>query len=373
MPDLTPYTVRAKDFVDMFNKSRKYNLTFAERLKTAGSAAFTKGIYDYQQKDENESPIHYFLTNQQYDWHLKNENADEIPQQITLFTSPGVQEKIMNYYGYQLVPNITVNSPQIAGVKSAVKRFKDRTGKMPYVYQYGESEVDRQELKPVFYRVQSNKWYGNRDKIFKGVNNFPSQVYLSRDGKLYQSAWDLGDYGTSGTYNGIAEGYSSIQQKLANTLDKKGNITVVYTPPTQITHVMGSKSTAGNIEELPINTINDLMKYYYEGRLFKGENVISNLIDEEQAANILNALRYEVDNTGKIITNRGYTPFLDPETEEYVLQRTLTVPVKDEETGKYKLIMPEIKAKQKQSKKDTEEDKLDAKYNSLLEFYNKLQ
>lgn len=54
-----------------------------------------------------------------------------------------------------------------------------------------------------------NTWYGSIDTELDNAASNPSALYIDKDGRLYQKAWDLNDYGEASagnsgwTYGGV--------------------------------------------------------------------------------------------------------------------------------------------------------------------------
>ena len=92
------------------------------------------------------------------------------------------------------------------------------------VYQRKKDAIDRESLTPI--GNMDSAWFSGADSELEHAGSYPTAVYRGNDGKFYQKAWDLNDYGDS---TGAAGVKYKDRQFLANILDKIGSPTVVTT------------------------------------------------------------------------------------------------------------------------------------------------
>jgi hypothetical protein len=92
------------------------------------------------------------------------------------------------------------------------------------VYQRKKDAIDRKNLTPI--GNIDNIWLSGKDSELEHAGNYPTTIYRGNDGKFYQKAWDLNDYGDATGRAGVKYGD---RQFLANMLDKIGSPTVVTT------------------------------------------------------------------------------------------------------------------------------------------------
>ena len=93
------------------------------------------------------------------------------------------------------------------------------------VYQKTKDAIRREDLTPI--GNVSDQWWGTDDTSLVHAGHYPTAIYRGIDGKFYQKAWDLNDYGDSSAGEGGAK-YAN-RQIFANILDKVGSPTVVTT------------------------------------------------------------------------------------------------------------------------------------------------
>ena len=67
------------------------------------------------------------------------------------------------------------------------------------------------------------------NKRLYDAGEYPTAMYIDKNGNVYQKAWDLNDYGKDAKGHSGDRGYSNIKQKAANFLDRIGNPHVVTT------------------------------------------------------------------------------------------------------------------------------------------------
>ena len=92
------------------------------------------------------------------------------------------------------------------------------------VYQRKKDAIDRKNL-TVIGNID-DEWLSSEDSELEHAGSYPTAIYRGNDGKFYQKAWDLNDYGDATGRAGIK--YKD-RQLFANMLDKIGSPTVVTT------------------------------------------------------------------------------------------------------------------------------------------------
>ena len=145
------------------------------------------------------------------------------------------------------------------------------------VYQTAPDVIDRSKLIPIgnTYGYDSKGFINPKVDLIHAENH-PSTIYLGTDGKFYQKAWDLNDYG--GTDGGRSSEYSGIYKLGSNILDAIGSPTVVTTGYQMITNPWGNKGT----DYYPNGvTIQDLFGYSDDG--YPYTSTIGEMLDDFQA------------------------------------------------------------------------------------------
>lgn len=140
---------------------------------------------------------------------------DDLYQSTFLF-SKDEQRKAFENHGY-----IVDDSGNYGLVKKAVGERN-----LP-IYKKNKDVISRDELE-VLFNPESAHWLGSYTTALEHSGNYPSAVYIDKEGNLYQNAWDLNDYGVASAGSEGAK-YEGFRQILANTLDKVGNPFVVTT------------------------------------------------------------------------------------------------------------------------------------------------
>lgn len=92
------------------------------------------------------------------------------------------------------------------------------------VYQRKKDSINRENLTPI--GNMDSVWLSGDDSELEHAGSYPTAIYRGNDGKFYQKAWDLNDYGDSTGRSGVK--YKD-RQFFANMLDKIGSPTVVTT------------------------------------------------------------------------------------------------------------------------------------------------
>lgn len=174
--------------------------------------------------------------------------------------------------------DIFLEDGYIEGNKKDYGLVKKAVGnrKLP-VYQTAPDVIDRSKLIPIgnTYGYNSNGFINPKVDLVH-TENHPSTIYLGTDGKFYQKAWDLNDYG--GTAGGRSSKYSGIYKLGSNILDIIGSPTVVTTGYQKVINPWGNKGT----EYYPNGvTIQDLFDYSDEGDLYS--STIGTMLDDFQA------------------------------------------------------------------------------------------
>lgn len=145
------------------------------------------------------------------------------------------------------------------------------------VYQTASDVIDRSKLIPIgnTYGYNSSGFINPKVDLVH-VENHPSTIYLGIDGKFYQKAWDLNDYG--GTDRGRSSEYSGIYKLGSNILDAIGSPTVVTTGYQMVTNPWGNRG----IDYYPNGvTIQDLFDYSDDG--YPYASTIGEMLDDFQA------------------------------------------------------------------------------------------
>lgn len=145
------------------------------------------------------------------------------------------------------------------------------------VYQTASDVIDRSKLIPIgnTYGYNSSGFINPKVDLVHAENH-PSTIYLGIDGKFYQKAWDLNDYG--GTDRGRSSEYSGIYKLGSNILDAIGSPTVVTTGYQMVTNPWGNKGT----DYYPNGvTIQDLFDYSDDG--YPYASTIGKMLDDFQA------------------------------------------------------------------------------------------
>ena len=145
------------------------------------------------------------------------------------------------------------------------------------VYQTESDVIDRSKLIPIgnTYGYNSSGFINPKVDLVH-VENHPSTIYLGIDGKFYQKAWDLNDYG--GTDRGRSSEYSGIYKLGSNILDAIGSPTVVTTGYQMVTNPWGNRG----IDYYPNGvTIQDLFDYSDDG--YPYASTIGEMLDDFQA------------------------------------------------------------------------------------------
>lgn len=142
------------------------------------------------------------------------------------------------------------------------------------VYQTAPDVIDRSKLIPIGNTYGYNsKGFINPKVDLVHAENHPSTIYLGTDGKFYQKAWDLNDYG--GTDGGRSSKYSGIYKLGSNILDAIGSPTVVTTGYQMVTNPWGNKGT----DYYPNGvTIQDLFGYSDDG--YPYSSTIGTMLDD---------------------------------------------------------------------------------------------
>lgn len=135
--------------------------------------------------------------------------------QTSYLTDRKLQQKMFEQEGYT-----KVDSADYGLVKKAVGN-RD----IP-VYQRTKDAKNRKDL--IAIGNIDNEWLGKNDTELEHAGNYPTAVYVDKDGFVYQKAWDLNDYGISST-GGKGATYEGPKQLLAEILDIVGSPTVVTT------------------------------------------------------------------------------------------------------------------------------------------------
>lgn len=153
----------------------------------------------------------------------------DLPQSTFLF-SRDEQRKAFEKAGYYIDPEYNYGL-----VKKAV-------GDNKYPVYKRKDVIDRDQLEVIHNPTQSI-WLGDEDKSLDHPGSYPSAIYMDKEGRFYQNAWDLNDYGESSAGEGGVKYeidwsdassikdylWAKLQQTMANTLDKVGNPFVVST------------------------------------------------------------------------------------------------------------------------------------------------
>lgn len=173
--------------------------------------------------------------------------------------------------------DIFLKDGYIEGSKGDYGLVKKAVGnrKLP-VYQTAPDAIDRKELVPIgnTYGYHSDHFL-NRKVDLVHAENHPSTIYLGTDGKFYQKAWDLNDYG--GDAGGRSSKYSRLYKLGSNILDLIGSPTVVTTGYQKIINPWGS----GNEYNPNGVTIQDLFGYSDDG--YPYASTIGKMLDDFQA------------------------------------------------------------------------------------------
>ena len=174
--------------------------------------------------------------------------------------------------------DIFLEDGYIEGNKKDYGLVKKAVGnrKIP-VYQTAPDAIDRNKLVPIgnTYGYSSNGFI-NRKVDLVHAESHPSTIYLGTDGKFYQKAWDLNDYG--GNAGGRSSEYSGIYKVGSNILDVIGSPTVVTTGYQMITNPWGKN---GNDYYPNGVTIQDLFGNSDDG--YPYSSTIGNMLDNFQS------------------------------------------------------------------------------------------
>lgn len=147
------------------------------------------------------------------------DNEDNVAQN-TFLLSPDLQERYFLQKGWK-----KGKPGDYPLVKKAVNELLGYTGKSDVpVYQKFNDDIDRKYLTPL----------GNVNTMpltptvsaLGDMGEYPTAVYVGKDGNIYQKAWDLNNYGGD-SYGGITSLVKAFADHPGNKLDKLGSPVVV--------------------------------------------------------------------------------------------------------------------------------------------------
>lgn len=119
------------------------------------------------------------------------------------------QDKLLKQAGY------------ISGKEDDYGLVKKAVGNNNYpVYQRQKDAISREELIPIGNGYDD--FYGSKNAALAHAGDYPTTTYIDKQGKFYQKAWDLNDYGGN-------RGGDTAKQKVANILDRLGSPMVFTT------------------------------------------------------------------------------------------------------------------------------------------------